>query len=115
MDPPLPSLIMDRDAYLITSNAPRALMLITLSKTAISVVHRGRNLAAVAGAVDDPQISRPSRASRTLSSAVTSKGRMRAPVSAAMASSLLLGPSAGDDVGACLRPGAERWHRQFRH
>ena len=37
MAPPRPSRIIDRDVYLVTSRAPRALMLITLSKTAMSV------------------------------------------------------------------------------
>ena len=37
IDPPRPSRIIDADAYLMTSSAPRALMLITLSNTSMSV------------------------------------------------------------------------------
>ena len=37
MEPPRPSRIMERDVYLVTSRAPRALIAITLSNTSMSV------------------------------------------------------------------------------
>ncbi len=37
MEPPLPMRIIDCEAYFVTSSAPRALMLMTLSNTEISV------------------------------------------------------------------------------
>ena len=37
IEPPRPSRIIDRDVYLMTSRAPRALVVMTLSKTSMSV------------------------------------------------------------------------------
>ena len=52
IDPPQPRRIIDRDAYLVTRRAPRVLMAITLSKTAMSV-SIGVAISPPAGAIDD--------------------------------------------------------------
>src|SRR5665811_1818390 len=87
MEPPRPAAIMEREAYLITSRLPRALMLITLSKTLMSVSWGEAISPPQPPQFTTPHSSRPSTASRTLSSEVRSKGRGRAPVADATCSS----------------------------
>src|SRR5215212_771122 len=88
MAPPRPSRIIDRDVYLVTSRAPRALILITLSKTAMSVSIGVAISPPYPPQFTTPYRSSPSRASRTLSSEVRSNGSGRAPVSPAKALSV---------------------------
>src|SRR5215212_8275201 len=83
MAPPRPSRIIDRDVYLVTSRAPRALMLITLSKTAMSVSIGVAISPPYPPQFTTPYRSSPSSTSRTLSSEVRSNGSGRAPVSPA--------------------------------
>ena len=73
--PPLPWRIMEGTAYLMTSRAPRALMLMTLSKTSMSVSCGVAISPPKPPQFTTPQRSRPSMASRMLSSEVRSKAK----------------------------------------
>ena len=67
MEPPLPSRIIDREVYLVTSRAPRALMVITLSNTAMSV-----SIGVAISPPNPPQFTTPhtSRSASAVSDAV---------------------------------------------
>src|SRR5271165_2086306 len=80
IEPPLPMRIIDCEAYFVTSSAPRALMLMTLSNTAISVSIGVAISPPKPPQLTTPQTSSPSMALRTLSSEARSNGNVRQPV-----------------------------------
>ena len=100
IEPPLPRRIIDCEAYLITSKAPRALTLITLSKTAMSVSIGVAISPPKPPQLTTPQRSRPWSALRTLSSDVKSKAARAAAGLRLERVERFTVAAAGDDVRA---------------
>ena len=100
MAPPRPSRIIERAVYLVTRSAPRVLMMMTLSKTSMSV-----SIGVAISPPKPPQLTTPVdvQAVERVADALLGgqvEGRSLAPVSTASSASAVGRPAAGDDVCA---------------